>query len=72
MEVFVAFPAFFSVIDVPVWGITLIVLLLGVQVLIVARWARTRPVWCAYVPVVGLVAYFTLIYVGARWWGWGD
>jgi hypothetical protein len=69
-ELFVAFPAFFSIIKVPVWGIAMIAALLLGQLVVVAGWARSRPVWCAYVPAVGLAAYFLLIYVGARWWGW--
>lgn len=69
-ELFVAFPAFFSVINVPASGIALIVALLGAQAIVVARWAKSRPVWCAYVPAVGLAVYFVVIYVGARWWGW--
>ncbi|HUS21764.1 MAG TPA: hypothetical protein VMZ66_07125 [Aeromicrobium sp.] len=69
-ELFVAFPAFFSVINVPASGIALIIALLIAQLVVVARLARTRPVWCVYVPVVGLAVYFLVIYVGAHWWGW--
>jgi hypothetical protein len=69
-EVFVAFPAFFSIIKVPAAGIAVIAALLLAQVFLVARWARSRPVWCAYVPAAGLAGYFVLVYVGARWWGW--
>lgn len=65
--VFVAFPAFKFA---PWWGLLLIFGLIGIQAVVVARWAQSRPVWCAYVPIAGLVAYVALIFIGARWWGW--
>jgi len=69
-ELFIAFPAFFSIIDVHAFGIVLIATLLLIQVVVVARLATWRPAWCVYVPAIGLVAYFLLLYLGARWWGW--
>jgi hypothetical protein len=69
-EVFVAFPAFFSIIKVPASGIVLIVALLLAQAIVLTRWATRQPVWCAYVPAVGLAVYFLVIYLGAHWWGW--
>jgi hypothetical protein len=65
---FVAFPAFKFA---PLWGLALILGLLGVQAMIIARWARTHPAWCAWVPLGGLVAYVFLVLIGAHWWGWG-
>lgn len=65
---FVAFPAFRFA---PWWGLLLILLLLLVQGGIVAQLAKKRPAWCAFVPGFGLVAYFVLVFVGAKWWGWG-
>jgi len=78
IQVFIAFPAFFTVmpgsedrLNVPAVGITAIVALWLVQVITLARLAKSRPVWCVYVPVVGLAAYFVLIFLGVRWMGWG-
>lgn len=76
-EVFIAFPAFFAVmpgtedrLDVPGVGIAVILALWVGQVIALVRLAKTRPVWCVYVPVVGLAAYFIVIFVGVRWFGW--
>ena len=69
-ELFIAFPVFFSVITVPASGIALIVALLLGQLIALARLARSRPERCVWVPVVGLVAYFVLVFAGARWLGW--
>ena len=77
IEIFIAFPAFFTVmpgtadrLDVSAAGIAVIVTLWLIQVIAVVKLARTRPVWCVYVPIAGLVAYFAVIYAGVRWLGW--
>jgi len=77
IQVFIAFPAFFTVmpgtadrLTVPAAGIAVIVALWIVQAIAVTKLARSRPVWCVYVPIAGLVAYFAVIYVGVRWLGW--
>jgi hypothetical protein len=77
-EIFIAFPAFFTVmpgtadrLDVSAAGIAVIVALWLIQVIAVVKLAKTRPAWCVYVPIVGLVAYFAVIYIGVRWLGWG-
>jgi hypothetical protein len=78
IQVFIAFPAFFTVmpgtadrLNVPAPGIAVILALWLVQAIVLVKLARSRPVWCVYVPVVGLVAYFVVIYAGVRWMGWG-
>jgi hypothetical protein len=77
VQIFIAFPALFTVmpgtedrLHVPGLGIAVIVALWLVQVIILVKLAKARPVWCIYVPVVGLVAYFAVIYAGVRWMGW--
>lgn len=79
IQMFIAFPAFFTVMPgtadrllVPALGIVAIIAMWLVQVFAVVRLARSRPVWCVYVPLVGLAAYFVLIFVGVRWMGWGS
>lgn len=66
---FVAFPVFFEKLA-PWWGVALILSLLIIQLIVIARLAKRRPEWCAWVPAVGLVAYFFLLFSGHRWWGW--
>ncbi len=77
IEIFIAFPALFTVmpgtadrLHVPGAGIAVIVALWLIQVIAVVKLARSRPEWCAYVPIAGLVAYFAVIFVGVRWLGW--
>ena len=79
IQMFIAFPAFFTVmpgtedrLNVPALGIVAIIALWLVQVFAVVKLAKSRPVWCVYVPVVGLAGYFALIYLGVRWMGWGS
>jgi hypothetical protein len=79
IQMFIAFPAFFTVMPgtedrliVPALGIVAIVALWLVQVFVVVRLAKSRPGWCVYVPLVGLAAYFVLIFAGVRWMGWGS
>jgi hypothetical protein len=79
IQMFIAFPAFFTVmpgtedrLSVPGSGIAVIVALWLIQVIAVVRLAKSRPVWCVYVPVLGLAAYFVLIYSGVRWMGWSS
>jgi hypothetical protein len=67
---FVAFPVFFQGLA-PWWGNALIVASLVIQLIIIARLAKSRPAWCIWVPVFGLVAYFVLLFVGLKWWSWG-
>jgi len=78
IEIFIAFPALFTVmpgtaerLNVSAAGIAVIVALWLIQVIAVVKLAKTRPVWCLYVPVAGLVTYFAVIYLGVRWLGWG-
>ena len=78
VQMFIAFPAFFTVmpgtedrLHVPGVGIAAIVALWLVQVIALVKLAKARPVWCIYVPVVGLAAYFAVIFAGVRWMGWG-
>lgn len=66
---FIAFPAMFLGFA-PWWGIVLIFALLAIQTVIIVRMAKSRPVWCAYVPLFGLVAYIALVAAGAFWMGW--
>ena len=77
IQIFSAFPAFFTVmpgtadrLNVSGAGIAVIVALWVIQVIAVVKLAQSRPVWCVYVPVAGLVAYFAVIFVGVRWLGW--
>jgi hypothetical protein len=71
MLFFVAFPAVLPPLGfAPWWGVLMIFGLLIFQAIIVARWAKTHPDWCAYVPFVGLMAYFALVFVGLQWWNW--
>jgi hypothetical protein len=79
IEIFIAFPALFTVmpgtadrLNVPGAGIAVIITLWLSQVIAVVKLAKSRPVWCVYVPVAGLVAYFAVIYVGVRWLGWSS
>jgi len=66
---YVAFHAFFLRLA-PWWGNALIIGMLVIQLIVISRLARRRPEWCVWVPVVGLVAYFTLLFVGRKLWGW--
>lgn len=66
---FVAFPVFFQGLA-PWWGIALIVGFLLIQLVVIARLSKRRPELCVWVPAFGLVAYFSLLYVGLRWWNW--
>jgi hypothetical protein len=66
---FIAFPVFFQGLA-PGWGIALILSLLVIQLIVISRLARRRPERCVWVPVVGLVAYFALLFSGLKWWGW--
>lgn len=54
----------------PWWAVVLICLLLVPQVVLVRRWATSRPHWCPWVPVGGAVAWFLVVLAGANWWGW--
>ncbi|MCW2768704.1 MAG: hypothetical protein JWR27_137 [Aeromicrobium sp.] len=54
----------------PWWGIVLAFVLLVPQVVLVSRWARTHPTWCMWVPVVGVLAWVALAWVGATAWDW--
>jgi len=67
---FVAFPVFFQRLA-PWWGNALIIALLVIQAIVITSLAKSRPVWCAWVPAFGLVAYFGLLFAGVRWWNWG-
>ena len=66
---FVAFPVFFQRLA-PWWGNVLIIGLLLIQLVVISRLAARRPAWCTWVPAVGLVAYFVLLFSGLKWWGW--
>jgi hypothetical protein len=70
MVLFVGFPAIFFY--APPWGIALIFSLTLAQLVIVVLLAKRHPVWCTYVPIGGLVAYFLLLFAGLKWWGWGE
>ncbi len=59
-----------STLYAPWWGIVLLLSYLAPQVVLVRRWATSRPVRCAVVPVVGAVAWALTVLVGATWWGW--
>lgn len=54
----------------PWWGVVIAFALLVPQVWLVARWARTRPAWCVWVPVVGLVVWVGYAWLGAVLWDW--
>jgi len=77
IQIFIAFPALFAVmpgtadrLNVSGAGVAVIVALWIIQAIAVVKLARSRPVWCVYVPVAGLLAYFAVIFVGVRWLGW--
>jgi hypothetical protein len=59
-----------SALYAPWWGVGLALLLLVPEVVLVRRWAVTRPRWCMAVPVVGMALIGALAYVGATAWGW--
>ena len=68
---FIAFPMIMPPLGyAPWWGVLMILGLLVVQVIVIARLAKRRPERCAIVPLVGLLAYFALVFVGITWWGW--
>lgn len=54
----------------PWWGVVMAFALLLPQVVLVTRWARSRPRATVVVPVVGLLFWVALAYVGATFWGW--
>ena len=54
----------------PWWGVVIAFALLVPQVWLVARWARTRPTWCVWVPVVGLLVWFGYAWLGATVGDW--
>jgi hypothetical protein len=54
----------------PWWGVVLAFALLVPQVWLVARWARAKPRLTIAVPVVGLLVWAGLAWIGATYWGW--
>ena len=54
----------------PWWGVLLAVALLVPQAILMARWARQEPKRCPWIPFIGLLVWFALVYVGVQWWGW--
>lgn len=69
MVLFIGFPALF--LYAPPLGVALILGLAVVQMIVIFRLAKRHPEWCVWVPVVGLVVYFLMLYSGVKWWGWG-
>lgn len=59
-----------TVLFAPWWGVVLAFVLLVPQVWLVASWARTRPRQTIAVPVVGLLAWVGLAWIGANFWDW--
>lgn len=59
-----------TVLFAPWWGVAIAIALLIPQVWFVARWARTHPTWCMWVPVVGLAVWITYAVTGARALDW--
>lgn len=71
MVLFIAFPAILPPLGfAPWWGVLMILGLAAIQLIVIARLAKSRPERCAYVPLFGLLAYFALVYVGLQWWDW--
>ena len=62
--------SFISFLFAPAWGVVLLICLLVPQVMLLARWARTRPTWCPWIPTAGVAVWFGVCLVGAHWWGW--
>jgi hypothetical protein len=54
----------------PWWGVLLHVLVLTPLVAVVARWAQTRPVACAFVPLAGLPLLALVSVLGVTQGGW--
>lgn len=59
-----------TVLYAPWWGVLLALALLVPQAIIMSRWARTDPIRCIWLPVVGLAVWFALVLIGVEWWGW--
>lgn len=59
-----------TVLFAPWWGVVLAFLLLVPQVWLVAKWARTRPKQTIAVPLVGLLLWIGLAWLGANFWDW--
>lgn len=59
-----------TVLYAPWWGVLLNIALIVPEAMVLARLARTRPVWCIAVPVVGTAVFVLLSFLGARYWGW--
>lgn len=59
-----------TVLYAPWWGVLIAIALLVPQTILMGRWAPTYPRRCVWIPLIGLLAWFALVYVGAHWWGW--
>lgn len=59
-----------TVLFAPWWGVLLAFMLLVPQIVLVSRWARTKPRLTVAVPLVGLVLWVGLAWIGATWWDW--
>ncbi|MEJ7633303.1 hypothetical protein [Aeromicrobium sp.] len=59
-----------TVLFAPWWGVAIAFALLIPQVWLVATWARTRPRLTIAVPLVGLLLWIGLAWLGANLWGW--
>lgn len=59
-----------TAIYAPWWGVALHVLALAPVVAWVARWARTRPVACTFVPLAGLPLLAVVTALGVSQGGW--
>ncbi|WP_456697560.1 hypothetical protein [Aeromicrobium sp. P5_D10] len=59
-----------TVLFAPWWGVVIAMALLIPQVWLVARWARTRPTWCMWVPVAGVAVWVAYAVSGARLLDW--
>jgi Flp pilus assembly protein TadB len=59
-----------TAIYAPWWGVVLHVLVVIPVIVWVARWARTRPVACTFVPLAGLPLLALVTAIGVGYGGW--